>query len=120
MKDDVEFIDEMENKVDSGAEIRLIEAERLLNTSNVQILAETANRIARKFSEDSVDVEMLLNAKSGSCPEDCSFCAQSSFYESKITKYHLLSKEIIVQKAQKAKNSGANRLLFGMCIQIAA
>jgi biotin synthase len=108
MKDDVEFIDEMENKVDSGAEIRLVEAERLLNTTNVQILAETANRIARKFSENLIDVEMLLNAKSGSCPEDCSFCAQSSFYESKISKYPLLSKEIIVERAQKAKDSGAN------------
>jgi biotin synthase len=108
MMDDVEFIAEMEGKVNSGVEIRLPEAQRLLNTTDVQILAESANRIAQRFSEDLIDVEMLLNAKSGSCPEDCSFCAQSSFYESKINKYPLLSKETILGRAQTAKDSGAN------------
>src|ERR671918_2719007 len=108
MADEAEFIAEMENKVDSGDEIRPPEAERLLNTTAVLLIAESANRIARKFSENLVDVEMLLNAKSGSCPEDCSFCAQSAFYETKINKYPLLSKETILQRAQKAKESGAN------------
>jgi biotin synthase len=106
MVDDIEFIIEMENRVNSGDEIPLPEAQRLLDTTNVQILAETANRIARRFSEAHVDVEMLLNAKSGSCPEDCSFCAQSSFYESKINKYPLLEKETILGRARKAKESG--------------
>ena len=108
MVDDGEFIAEMENKVNSGFEIPLPEAERLIRTPDVQILAESANRIARKFSEDQIDVEMLVNAKSGSCPEDCSFCAQSSFYESKINKYPLLTKETILERAQRAKESGAN------------
>jgi biotin synthase len=108
MMDDIEFIAEMENKVNSGDEILFPEAQRLLNTSNVQTLAEAANRIARRFSGAQVDVEMLLNAKSGICPEDCSFCAQSSFYESKINKYPLLEKETILGRAQKAKESGAD------------
>jgi biotin synthase len=108
MVDDAEFIAEMENMVNSGFEIQLPEAERLLKTTDVQILAESANRIARKFREDQIDVEMLLNAKSGSCPEDCSFCAQSSFYESKINKYPLLTKETVLGRAQKAQESGAN------------
>lgn len=108
MVSDVEFIAEMENKVNSGAEIHLQEAARLINTLDVQILAETANRIARRFSECNIDVEMLLNAKSGSCPEDCSFCAQSAFYETNIDKYQLLSKEAILERAQNAKKSGAN------------
>ena len=108
MVEDGEFIAEMENKVNSGFEIRLPEAERLIKTPDVQILAESANRIARKFSEGQIDVEMLVNAKSGSCPEDCSFCAQSSFYESKINKYPLLTKETILERAQRAKESGAN------------
>jgi biotin synthase len=108
MVDDIEFIAEMEKKVNSGDEILLPGAQRLLNTTNVQILAETANRIARRFSGAQVDVEMLLNAKSGSCPEDCSFCAQSSFYESRINKYPLLEKGTILGRAQKAKESGAD------------
>jgi biotin synthase len=108
MLSDAKFIAEMENKVNSGTEIRLPEAVRLLATDDVQILAETANRIARRFSGYNIDVEMLLNAKSGTCPEDCSFCAQSSFYETDIDNYQLLSKETILERAQKAKKSGAN------------
>jgi biotin synthase len=54
-----------------------------------------------------VDVEALVNAKSGRCPEDCSFCAQSSFYNTGIKKYPLLSKEELVEKAAKAKQGGA-------------
>lgn len=108
MEDDAGFIAEMENKVYLGEEIKPAEAERLLNTSAVLLLAEGANRITRKFSENFVDVEMLLNAKSGRCPEDCSFCSQSTFYETNISKYSLLSKETILQRAQKAKESGAD------------
>ena len=108
MVDDAGFIAEMENKVYLDAEIKPAEAERLLNSSAVLLLAESANRITRKFSENLVDVEMLLNAKSGSCPEDCSFCSQSTFYETNISKYSLLSKETILQRAQKAKESGAD------------
>jgi biotin synthase len=53
---------------------------------------------------------MLINAKAGRCPEDCSFCAQSSFYDSQsgIDKYPLLSKQTIIEQAQKAKQGGAN------------
>ena len=66
MVDDAGFIAEMENKVYLDAEIKPAEAERLLNSSAVLLLAESANRITRKFSENLVDVEMLLNAKTGS------------------------------------------------------
>jgi biotin synthase len=108
MKDDAHFIDEMMGKVCSGGDLRFQEAEKLLDTINVPLLAKAANNITTKFSDNVIDVEMLLNAKSGTCPEDCSFCAQSSFYESGISKYPLLSKETILGHAQKAKDSGAN------------
>jgi biotin synthase len=71
------------------------------------LLADCANTITRTFNGDTVDVEALVNAKSGRCPEDCSFCAQSSFYDTGINKYPLLSKEELVEKAAKAKEGGA-------------
>jgi biotin synthase len=75
-------------------------------------LAECANVITRAFNGDTVDVEALINAKSGRCPEDCSFCAQSSFYDTGITKYPLLPKEVIIENAKKAKEAGAT----GFCL----
>lgn len=108
MNDDSDFIDEMERLVSSGGEMAPHEAEKLLNTHNVVLLAKAANNIAMKFSDAAVDMEILVNAKSGMCPEDCSFCAQSSFYESGAMNYPLLSKEVILDQAEKAKASGAS------------
>lgn len=104
---DFEFIDSCMKEVINGNTISYDEAERLISTDNLIKLADSANLITRKFSQDSVDVETLLNAKSGNCPEDCSFCAQSTFYETGITKYPLLPDEIILDKAVEAKMNGA-------------
>ena len=104
---DFEFIDSCMKKVINGNTISFDEAERLISTDNLIKLADSANLITRKFSQDSVDVETLLNAKSGNCPEDCSFCAQSTFYETGITKHPLLPDEIILDKAVEAKMNGA-------------
>lgn len=104
---DFEFIDSCMKEVINGNTISFDEAERLISTDNLIKLADSANLITRKFSQDSVDVETLLNAKSGNCPEDCSFCAQSTFYETGITKYPLLPDEIILDKAVEAKMNGA-------------
>lgn len=104
---DLSFISSCMNKVLAGGSITFEEAERLLATDDVIALAGCANTITRTFNGDTVDVEALINAKSGRCPEDCSFCAQSSFYDTGITKYQLLPKDVLVENAKKAKESGA-------------
>ncbi len=104
---DSAFIVDCMNKVLQGSRISFEEAERLLATKDIATLADCANTITRKFNGDVVDVEALLNAKSGRCPEDCSFCAQSTFYETGINKYPLLPKEEVVEQAQHAKDDGA-------------
>ncbi|MGA8737935.1 MAG: biotin synthase BioB [Nitrososphaeraceae archaeon] len=104
---DFELIDSCMKEVINGNTISYDEAERLISSDNLIKLADSANLITRKFSQNSVDVETLLNAKSGNCPEDCSFCAQSTFYETGITKYPLLPDEIILDKALEAKMNGA-------------
>jgi biotin synthase len=95
-------------KVLAGGAISFDEAEQLLNGEDVLSVAECANVITRHFNGDTVDVEALINAKSGRCPEDCSFCAQSSFYETGIDKYPLLPTETIVENARHAKEAGAS------------
>ncbi|MGE5782144.1 MAG: biotin synthase BioB, partial [Nitrososphaerales archaeon] len=70
--------EEVMNKVLNGGQITLEDAESLLDTTDIMTLARCANNITRQFNGDWVDVESLINAKSGNCPEDCSFCAQSS------------------------------------------
>lgn len=104
---DLAFIRGCTEKVLAGRSITFEEAEDLLGTDDIMLLADCANTITRTFKGDTIDVEALVNAKSGRCPEDCSFCAQSSFYDTGINKYPLLSTEELVEKAAKAKEDGA-------------
>ena len=101
------FICNCMRKVLGGGSISFEEAEKLLATNDIAMLAYCANTITRTFNGDMVDVETLVNAKSGRCPEDCSFCAQSSFYDTGIKKYPLLSKEELFERAKEAQESGA-------------
>jgi biotin synthase len=101
------FIRSCMEKVLNGGSITFEEAERMLATEDIMMLAECANIITRTFNNNTVDVEALINAKSGRCPEDCSFCAQSSFYDTGINKYPLLPKEVLIDKAAKAREAGA-------------
>ena len=96
------------NKVISGESISFEEAGKLLCSQDILSLAYSANVITRKFNGYRIDVESLLNAKSGKCPEDCSFCAQSSFYNTKISKYPLLPKQVVIGRAKEAERQGAS------------
>lgn len=49
----------------------------------------------------------IVNAKSGACVEDCSFCAQSNSYKSAPSPvYPLMSAEKILEKAKEAESFG--------------
>ena len=109
LDDNVSFIYRAMEKVLEGGKVEFEEAEHLLRTGDIMALADCANMITRKFAGDLVDVETLINAKSGRCPEDCSFCAQSGFYDSEsgINKYPLLPTHAIIEQAKKAQQGGA-------------
>jgi len=74
---------------------------------NLTFIAQLANKITREFGGKKVDVEQLNNIKKNSCSEDCSFCAQSAFYNTDVETYQLPPEEEIVAQAQKAKDQGA-------------
>jgi biotin synthase len=101
------FIDTLISKVFNNKQISFEEAYNLLSTDKISALAKGANTITRKFNGQIVDIESLVNAKSGNCPEDCSFCAQSSFYKTGISKYPLLPTDKLIDHARNAKNEGS-------------
>jgi len=103
------FIMQCKKKVLSGQKITTGEAVSLINISDesLQFFSNAANEITRAFNGNTVDVETLINAKKGTCPEDCTFCSQSGFYKTGIDTYKLLSAESIVDNARKARDSGA-------------
>jgi len=68
-----------------------------------------ANRVRDKFQGNKVDLCSIINAKSGNCPEDCTFCAQSAHSNTTAEVYSLQSKEKIMNAAQSAHKNGVKR-----------
>lgn len=94
-----------------GGEITPKEAEQLIHVSDedTMILLAMADKIRQKFSGNEVDLCAIVNARSGKCPENCKFCAQSAHHETGVTVYPFMSEEDIVEHAKKAKEAGAIR-----------
>jgi biotin synthase len=84
-------------------------AREALETNDLETyeLLAAARRVRVRFHGNRVRLHVLLNAKSGGCPEDCGFCSQSAHYETPAERYGLLAKEEIVAKAREAAAAGA-------------
>jgi len=65
------------------------------------------------FDPNKVQVSSLLNIKTGACPEDCSYCSQSSKYDTGLEREKLMEIDEVLKQAQNAKNKGATRFCMG-------
>jgi len=93
----------------NGKKITNAIASELFNINDELLLdlSDAANYVTRHFYGSKVDIEELANIKKNFCSEDCTFCSQSAFFNTKITGYELPPPEEIVQQALNAKNDGA-------------
>jgi biotin synthase len=83
-----------------------------LSTATGSALVElfaAAARIREHFHGDAVDICSIVNAKSGACSEDCSYCAQSVHHSTNAPVYPLISVDRIAEAAESARRNGAKR-----------
>jgi biotin synthase len=71
-------------------------------------LARLANDVKARFAAEKMDVCAIINAKSGNCCEDCSFCSQSARFKTDIKAYPLLAQDDMVAAAKRAEADGVN------------
>lgn len=111
------LIQVLKDKVLSGQHITKDEALELINLEeNKQIseLALAANEIRKHFMGNTIDLCSIINAKSGNCSENCSFCSQSAHFNSDIETYKYIDAETAIAKAKEAKKNGAKS--FGLVV----
>jgi len=65
------------------------------------------------FDPNSVQISTLMSIKTGSCPEDCSYCPQSAHYDTGLEKEKLIEIDNVLQQAALAKDKGASRFCMG-------
>ncbi|HEX6764142.1 MAG TPA: biotin synthase BioB [Polyangiaceae bacterium] len=63
--------------------------------------------------KSEVQLCTLLSVKTGGCPEDCSYCPQSSHYETGVKGEALLPLDDVLKAARAAKAQGATRFCMG-------
>lgn len=77
--------------------------ERLLD------LLDAAFKVRERYFGRKVRLQMLLNAKSGACQEDCHYCSQSAASTAQIDRYGLLPREDMLEGARRAAAAKAQR-----------
>lgn len=102
-------LEELKKKVLNGELIGKEEGLFLAEEAPLKELTEAANEIRKHFCENKFDICTIINGKSGKCSENCKFCAQSSFYNTKINEYSLLDSEAIVKEAKYNDERGVLR-----------
>ena len=83
-----------------------------LGEKHLFFLLAAAAEIREHFKGKRINLCGIVNAKSGICPEDCKFCAQSAHYCTDAPQYPLIGKDEMVKKAKQAKEFGAH--MFGV------
>lgn len=104
-------ISRLKEKILTGRYIGKAEAIFLTESPDLNLLdiLSSADSIRREYTGDRIDLCAIVNAKSGACSEDCSYCAQSSKYKTGAPVFQLIDEETILQKAEEAREGGASR-----------
>ncbi|BAZ01442.1 biotin synthase [Tolypothrix tenuis PCC 7101] len=89
------------------------EIEAIYNTPLLELIYQAASVHRQYHNPKQIQVCKLISIKTGGCPEDCNYCAQSSRYKTEVKAQALLEKETVVSIAQKAKETGVSRVCMG-------
>ncbi|AOC91273.1 biotin synthase BioB [Bacillus amyloliquefaciens] len=95
---------DLAERVLDGAEVTNQEALAILNCpdEDLLLLMHAAFHIRKRFYGKKVKLNMIMNAKSGLCPENCGYCSQSSISKAPIESYRMVDKHILLKGAKRA------------------
>jgi biotin synthase len=96
------------DRVHAGAALTRDEALSLTAADPLELFPH-ANRIRRQFRGDRADLCAIVSAKTGACPEDCSYCAQSARAKSGVQAFPLVEPHYVSERAGRAIKGGAGR-----------
>ena len=91
----------------------LEEVESLFELPFTELVFRAAEVHRRWFDPTELQISQLLSVKTGGCPENCGYCAQSQHFKTGVAASKLMAAEAVIAKAREAKAGGAQRFCMG-------
>jgi biotin synthase len=88
-----------------------------LEPSEVPALATLAHQVRLAWCGPEVEIEGILSAKTGGCPEDCHFCSQSARFDSPVKATPLLDLDELLKAAQETAALGASEFCIVLAVR---
>jgi biotin synthase len=85
-----------------------------LPDENLPELLDIVYAIRRKYKGNTVGIQILTNARSGNCSQNCAYCAQSRDSDADINKYRLVPYEKLLHDGQTAHDKNLSRHCIGL------
>jgi biotin synthase len=112
----------------SATETALLDEHRLLTGEELTVLAglpdrwvtslaALAHQVRIAWCGPEVEVEGILSAKTGGCPEDCHFCSQSSRFDTPVKATPFLDADEVLQAARETKEAGASEFCIVLAVR---
>lgn len=88
-----------------------------LGSGHLPLLTELAHEVRLAWCGDLVEVEGILSAKTGGCPEDCHFCAQSSRFDTPVLATPFLDTDEVLRAARETAALGASEFCIVLAVR---
>ncbi|MGH9091876.1 MAG: biotin synthase BioB [Acidimicrobiales bacterium] len=117
-----------ERAVLAAAERALLDDRRLLDGDELLALAELpdgavtalaalAHQVRLAWCGPTVEIEGILSAKTGGCPEDCHFCSQSSRFDTPVKATPFLDRDEVLAAARETAALGASEFCIVLAVR---
>jgi biotin synthase len=88
-----------------------------LPDESIPALTALAHEVRLAWCGPEVEVEGILSAKTGGCPEDCHFCSQSSAYDTTVKATPFLDTDEVLAAARETAELGASEFCIVLAVK---
>jgi len=114
-----DVLDRCRARLENGGEVTIDDARELIALPDASLadLTALAHQVRLARTGPEVEVESIISAKTGGCPEDCHFCSQSGRFETTVRPEPFLPTEQIVEAARRSEATGATEFCIVLAVR---
>lgn len=110
MLNEKELVEKLKNKIlEHGAELTEEEVYALADIKDSKTFRDAAAEITRRMVRPHFESCSIVNARSGRCPENCKWCAQSAHFNTGCETYDMVDEEECMASARSNARRGVMR-----------